>query len=396
MRVIALVCITCSLVFFIIGPSCPAFGAAIDDDQDGSQSGTVYVMTNAAAANSIVVLHRNDDGSLVRLDEIPTGGQGSGPGALPPRFGGGPGPNPLTSSYSLVLSPDHRFLIAANPGSSDLSVLAIEGNGLRLVDRVPSGGDFPVSIAVHKKLVYVLNQRGTPNISGFVLDHEGRLLPIPDSTQQAGSSGASASAIGFDPGGRFLIVTETLGNLIHVFRMGDDGRPQVHLTYPSAGRTPSALAFTHHDILAVTEANELEQQTGTPNGASMSTYHLTEDGVLEPISQAVPDNSTATCWVRFTANGHFAFVSSMGSGAISSYAVSSRGELALQARVAADTGGLRSVPLDIAITPDSKFLYVLTGLAQSVKGFQVNDDGSLTPVTSVNGFPISVQGIVAR
>lgn len=75
MRVTALVCIICSLVFFIIGSSCPAFSAAIDDDQDGSQSGTVYVMTNAAAANSIVVLHRNDDGSLVRLDEIPTGGR---------------------------------------------------------------------------------------------------------------------------------------------------------------------------------------------------------------------------------------------------------------------------------------------------------------------------------
>lgn len=396
MRVTALVCSICVLVFFNVGFSSPAFSAVLHDDQDGGEAGTVYVMTNAAVANTIVVLHRNVDGSLVRMDEIPTGGQGSGPGALPPRFGGGPGPNPLTSSYSLVLSPDHRFLIAANPGSSDVSVLAIEGNGLRLVDRVPSGGSFPVSIAVHKKLVYVLNQRGTPNISGFVLDRHGRLLPIPDSTQQAGSSGSSASAIGFDPSGRFLITTETLANFIHVFRMGEDGRPQAHLTYPSVGRTPSALAFTHHEILAVTEANELEQQTGAPNGASMSTYHLTEDGVLEPISQAVPDNSTATCWVRFTADGHFAFVSSMGSGAISSYAVSTVGELSLQDRVAADTGGLRSVPLDIAITLDSRFLYVLTGLAQSVKGFHVNDDGSLTPVTSVNGFPISMQGLVAR
>lgn len=376
-----------------------AFGSTVIAQQDDPESseGRVYVMTNAAAVNSIVVLRRDADGSLTFIEEVPTGGQGSGPGALPPRFGGGPGPNPLTSSYSLTMSADHRFLLAANAGSNDISVLAIEADGLRLVDKVPSGGTFPVSIAVHERLVYVLNQRGTTNIAGFLFaPDEGRLRPIPNSTQPAGSPDSSDSAVAFSPSGRFLVVTETLANLIHVFRIGEDGRAEASGVFASLGRTPSAATFTHDGILAVTEADEISQQTGAPNGSSMSTYSLSDDGALQPISQAVPDGETASCWVLFTADARFAYVSSMGGGAISSFSVSPQGELSLLNAVAADTGGLRSVPLDIAMTRNSEFLYVLTGLAKTVKGYRINDDGSLTPVASLGGFPVSMQGIVAR
>ena len=41
-------------------------------------------------------------------------------------------------------------------------------DGLRLADRVRSGGSKPTSVAVSGTFVYVLNN-GTPNISGFNL-----------------------------------------------------------------------------------------------------------------------------------------------------------------------------------------------------------------------------------
>ncbi len=66
-------------------------------------------------------------------------------------------------------------------------MLAIDGEKLILADRVPSGGTTPVSVTVHKHVVYVLNRGdfdiGDGNITGFTVDSHGKLTPIPDSTQ---------------------------------------------------------------------------------------------------------------------------------------------------------------------------------------------------------------------
>jgi hypothetical protein len=62
---------------------------------------------------------------------------------------------------------------------------------------------------------------------------------------------------------------------------------------------------------------------------------------------------------------------------------------------AADTGGPFSAAIDEAITPDGKFLYVDSPLIGSVRGFRVEKDGSLIPITHVEGFPVSFSGVVA-
>ena len=48
----------------------------------------------------------------------------------------------------MVASDDGRWLLVANPGSDDLSLFAIESDGLRLEDRVDSGGSKPTSVTV--------------------------------------------------------------------------------------------------------------------------------------------------------------------------------------------------------------------------------------------------------
>ena len=44
--------------------------------EDNSQNGRVYVLTNQAPVNTVVVLHRAEDGVLTKLQEVPTGGSG--------------------------------------------------------------------------------------------------------------------------------------------------------------------------------------------------------------------------------------------------------------------------------------------------------------------------------
>ena len=98
--------------------------------------------------------------------------------------------------------------------------------------------------------------------------------------------------------------------------------------------------------------------------------------------------------MRFSADGRFAFTGDTGSGTVSTFSVSHEGELTLLG--SADTGGVASVPIDLALSRDGRFLYVLASFSGAVKGFRIENDGSLTPVGGANGLPITIQGIVAR
>ena len=126
-------------------------------------SPAAYVQTNDATENEVIVFSRAEDGALAPLGRSSTGGRGTG---LPH----------LASAGSVVLSDDGRWLLVVNAGSDELSLFAVQPDGLRLADRVGSGGSKPTSVAVSGALVYVLNN-GTPNISGFNLT-DGKLAAL--------------------------------------------------------------------------------------------------------------------------------------------------------------------------------------------------------------------------
>ncbi len=63
----------------------------------------------------------------------------------------------LASQGSLTLDRPDGLLLAVNAGSNTVSVFGAFGDRLALRQTIPSGGVFPVSIAVHDGLVYVLN-----------------------------------------------------------------------------------------------------------------------------------------------------------------------------------------------------------------------------------------------
>ena len=105
----------------------------------------------------------------------------------------------------------------------------------------------------------------------------------------------------------------------------------------------------------------------------------------------MPDNSTAACWVVVT--GHVAWVVNTGSAAISSYQIGTNGNITLANPVAASTG--TAVPIDAAASRDERFLYQVLSTTGQVAVFGINGS-ALTPLTIVNGLPLSIQGIVAR
>jgi 6-phosphogluconolactonase (cycloisomerase 2 family) len=218
--------------------------------------------------------------------------------------------------------------------------------------------------------------------------------PITHSTRITGTPDSGPSEAAITPDGKYLVITEMFTNLIKVFEVREGGLLEERTTIGANNPTPLAVDFGRHNLVAITEGNDTGHRVGSPNGATLSTYRMTDDGGLVPISRAVNVNKTGTCWVRFSPDGRFAFTGDTGSGTVSSFAVSRNGKVTLLG--SADTGGLASVPIDLGITRDGKFLYVLASFSGEVRGFRIRPDGSLTPVGIAGGLPITIQGIVVR
>jgi 6-phosphogluconolactonase len=353
------------------------FGAiAANAQEPATEGGFVYVMSNRAEGNSIFVFRRASGGALTLTQEVPTKGLGTG-------FTN----DPLASQGSLSLSNDGKLLLAVNAGSGDITAFAVSPNGITFGSKVKSGGAFPVSVSAFGELVYVLNQLGTANITGFTSDAAGHLQRIPGSTRKlAGGALAQPAQVSFTPDGKQLLVTEKGTDLIDVFAVQAGGLTTGPEAVMSSGHTPFGFAFGPSDSVIVSEA-----ERGLPKAATASSYVLGGGG-LQPVSAKVPDGQTAACWVAVT--GGTAWVVNTGTSTISSYAVSTGGALTLQNPVAAFTGA-NTAPIDLATSSDGSFIYVLKSAAGAIAGYKVNGE-SLAPIFNKAGLPLSIQGIAAR
>src|SRR6266478_4768906 len=130
----------------------------------------VYTITNANGPNAIAAYERNTEtGELIFLGAYPTGGRGTG--------------GLIDSQSPLVVNAAGTLLFAVNPGSNDISVMAVNDNGsLAIRDGpVPSRGVEPASLALRDGLLYVANKGDAvdpPNYSGFFVESDGTLTRI--------------------------------------------------------------------------------------------------------------------------------------------------------------------------------------------------------------------------
>lgn len=328
-----------------------------------SGPGQVYQVTNSTGGNAVQVYDRGPDGTLTARALVPTGGLGAGVS--------------LGSQGAAVRA--GGSLLVVNAGDDTLSSFTIRHGRPVLRDVEPTGGDLPVSVAVHDGLVYVLHA-GSDTVTGLRLGRDGRLQPIQGSSRPLSGSSVGAAQVQFDNGGDRLVVTEKATNRIlsyPVRRSGLLDRPTVTV---SAGTTPFGFDIDARNRVVVSEA-----VTGT-----LSSYRFARGG-LAVISGAVSDTQAAACWVEIV--GRFAYTTNAASSTVSSFAIGRDGSLTLVAAVAATTG---AGPTDIAASQDGRNLYVRTR-SGSVDAFAVSRDGSLTGLGSVAGATsIGAAGLAAR
>jgi 6-phosphogluconolactonase (cycloisomerase 2 family) len=339
--------------------------------------GAVYVLSNAAAGNEVIVFNRAADGTLTPAGSVSTQGLGNGGG--------------LGSQGPLVLSENDHWLFAVNAGSNDISVLRVEHNALTFVTRVPSGGIMPVSLTVSHDLLYVLNA-GSSTITGFRIGHDGALTALPGSTRPLSGANVGPAQVSFSPDGKALVVTEKATNLIDTYVVGRDGLAAGPIVHASAGATPFGFAFAGRDQLIVSDAFG-----GAANAGAVSSYTLAKDGGLDVVNGAAPTYQTAPCWVAATENGRYAYTANAGSGSITGYRVDHNGQLTLLTPNG-QTGltGPGSHPIDLGFSHNSRYLYVAANGTGIVAAFQIGADGSLTPLAGATGLPASAAGVAAR
>ncbi len=350
-------------------------------------TGAVYVQTNGATGNEVIVFHRAANGTLQPPKTFATGGRGTGM----PRLG---------SQGSVLLGDGGRWLFVANVGSDEISVFEVTSAGLRLASKIGSGGTAPYSFALRGNLLYVLNEgsstAGAPaNITAFTVGDDGTLVPLAGSTRPLSTSYPAPAQVSFSPDGAKLVVTEKATSIIDTYAVGSSGLATGPMVHPSHGETPFGFAFRSDGIFVVTEAHNAR-----PGEAAASSYSVA--GGFQLLSGSVRDTQTDVCWTVISKDGRYAYITNFGSGTLSSYTIAADGHIRLLQAVAGRTAEAQG-PRDEQLSNDGRYLYVVdVGFAshatQAVNAFAVHSDGSLTKVGAYElpHFYPALAGLAAR
>ena len=342
-----------------------------------SNGGAVYVLSNQASGNEVLVYNRSSNGSLSAAGSFSTTGNGTGAG--------------LGSQGSVILHDleGYSYLIAANAGSNDITVFRVDGPGLTQIDKVSSHGTTPISVTAHENLVYVLNAGGSGNISGFRLTQDGRLSDLQNSTRALSDDNAGPAQIQFNNDGTQLVVTEKNTNRISTYSVDDHGNPGNAISHSAVGITPFGFDFDNHNDLIVTDAFG-----GAAAQSAVTSFNLSNTGNLSLVDGPKGTNQTSACWLAITNNGRYCYATNTGSASITGYSIHDGALTLLNADgVTAVTG---TTPIDVSLSRNSKFLYNVNSSSHSITFFRVNEDGSLNAIGNVNGLPQGAGGIAAR
>ena len=251
-----------------------------------------------------------------------------------------------------------------NAGSNTVSVFSVRGDQLTLRQVVGSGGSFPVSVAVHGNLVYVLNAESGGSVQGYVVAF-GRLVPLP----------GSGPALGLEPDGDAPVHQHAGPGRLLARRLAvdrdDQGERQRHRRL-RGGVFGVPVRFAGAEHAAGCGPLRRLLRPGRPSGGRrtrgdqgpVATFTLDPDGTVTQLA-AVPTGESATCWIA-PARGFF-YASNAGSATVSGYrwpgTASSR---------SSGTTGTDPGTVDASASADGQFLYVQTGGNGIVDEFHVH------------------------
>jgi 6-phosphogluconolactonase (cycloisomerase 2 family) len=392
-----------------------------------AQAGHLYTQTNEIR-NCVVHYTRDADGKLTEVERVLTGGAGSG--TYKPVSGQESAPNAFEGAYSVIVTPDRRFLFATNGGDNSVSSFAIGEDGkLTLLDAKRTGNVVEGRSGTAKALTYspahhvlvVLHALGPDHIRLMTVDEDGTLTPRPErytiNTPDKPNRVATMAALTADE--KFIVVGTTFDDLPHA---NPDGSP---IVWVEKNGTPHSIASNAPDpdglvvfpVEAYGTLGEPRFQDGggaspwnpqflhsRPDhfvigyavGDGLAMAQISEDGTVTtgPIVQIDTSGGRPTelCWLAISPDDKWAFATNFGYGYITSFRI--EGNVLSVAKdpacpkVPGDgtfralNGTVSSGPGDNWLSPDGEYLYQLYPNASKLVGYAVRPDGSLDEVTS--------------
>jgi 6-phosphogluconolactonase (cycloisomerase 2 family) len=220
----------------------------------------------------------------------------------------------------------------------------------------------------------------------------GRTGIHPNSKQPLSFLDTEPGAIAFSPDGSKLIVTERQTSKIDVFSVAKDGSLTNPVVNSAEGVEPFGATFAPSGTLLVSEAGS----------GAVSSYTVNSNNTPSVISSKSPSSGVATCWV--IPGGGFAFTTSAITSNISSYKLGIAGDLTPLGSILKEPGkvaaifppiGVTAFPIDLAITPDNQYLYVVYSALGQVIGYHLSPEGKLTKIAAVDAYApqIGVEGL---
>jgi 6-phosphogluconolactonase (cycloisomerase 2 family) len=348
-----------------VQPTAPNTSPVSPNLSQASQTvGGVFVSTNGLNANAVVAFARAADGSLTPTGTVATGGTGIGGAA-----------DPLASQFAVALSRNAQLLVVVNAGSNDVSSFTVDGGSLTLVDRAASGGVRPVSVAISRGFVYALNSVSN-TIGVLAIGNDGSLTPLPGLTKALAAGANGAAEVRANPTGDLIVVSERVSNRLETFAVANDGSLGNPVVTPAAGTTPFGFDFTTRGQVIVSEAAS----------ASASSYETVADGSLSVVTAAAATLQRAPCWLIVNNSGRFAYTANAGTANITGFAIDANGAITrLAASGVSGDLGAGAQPLDLDMSRNGNFLYVMKNGTGTIGAFAVAGDGSLTPLPDTPG-----------
>lgn len=330
----------------------------------------VFALTNSAERNSVITYRRDTaDGTLTYVSTDSTGGLGTAA--------------PLASQGPIICSDDGKWVLAVNAASNSISVLKLTENGAQFISVTPSGGVRPISITQHNDLVYVLHSGENGTLTGFRLSPTGTLNAIASSKQTLGDSATNPAQVSFALNGTIIVVTLKAKNQILAFPVTNTGNLGTSFQVNSRGEFPYGFAVSNNGTLYVSEGKS----------GSMSVYQVSLSGI-RTLAGPLTTFQASACWAAITPNEKYIYILNANSASITGFYANQSGYPLLNSNgITAKTG---ETPIDIQISPDSRFAYVLGFKEHVINCFQINETGSMEKIADRFTNPPGTTGICIK
>lgn len=346
-----------TLILFVALNTQPVF--AMPNKDKLNLSGLVYVVSNDPVdnGNAVLAYRRNQNGQLKPIPGSPFKMGGKGYATDEKKFGL-PHFGPFDLDQNIITDKKNSRLFATNGGSDTIAVFDIKANGKLIPVKgspFPSGGKNPVSLALVGNKLYVVNKnedpsrdmsKTKPNYTGFTVDDNGKLTPIPGSAIELPTANRSPTQVLavrdkflFDGDfGRFPLesrvkmwgdeIKSDSPSMIRAFKINPDGTLKQHPPLPAPlGAFDRGLDVdndgTPDPLMFGLQAHPTEPliYVSMVSSAKLAVFKYNDEGVLSFV-RLVPNNGKLICWVKVNKDGTRAYTTNNGDNTVSVYDLS--------------------------------------------------------------------------